>query len=109
MEMGKEAEMKNKKLYTKICLDCNKTFRTDKAETARCYSCEKKEKAAIAEPLPKKPKKRKKAVPTYGISLAEFCRVLTRYNDRHGTCHTYGQATHLIDSGIISRKEFLKH
>lgn len=109
MEMGKEAEMRNKNLYTKVCPDCNKTFRTDKAEVVRCYNCEKKDKAAIAEPPPKKPKKQKKAAPTWGISLAEFCRALTQYNERHGACYTYGQATYLVDSGKISRREFLKH
>lgn len=108
MEMGKGAEMINKNLYTKVCSDCNKTFRTNKAEAVRCYSCEKKDKAAIAEPLPKKPKKQKKAAPTWGISLAEFCRALTQYNERHGTCYTYGQMTYAIDSGRISRKEFLR-
>ena len=109
MEMGKETKMREKELYTKVCPDCNKTFRTDKAEAVRCYSCEKKEKAAIAELLPRKPKRQKKAAQTWGISLAEFCRALTRYNDRHGTCYTYGQAAYLVDSGKISRKEFLKH
>ena len=30
-------------------------------------------------------------------------------NEKHGTCYSYGQMTYLIDSGRISRKEFLKH
>ena len=93
--------MKNKNLYTKVCPSCGKTF------TERCSSCVKKEQVAIAPPLEKK-KKMRKASPTWDIPLAEFCRALTRYNDRHSTCHTYGQMTHAIDSGRISRKEFLR-
>ena len=50
-----------------------------------------------------------KPAPTYNISLEEFCRALDRYNEKHGTCYSYGQMTYLIDSGRISRKEFLKH
>lgn len=50
-----------------------------------------------------------KPKPTYNISLEEFCRALDRYNEKHGTCYSYGQMTYLIDSGRISRKEFLKH
>lgn len=49
-----------------------------------------------------------KPAPTYNISLEEFCRALERYNDRHSTCYSYGQMTYAIDSGHISRKEFLK-
>ena len=49
-----------------------------------------------------------KPAPTYNISLEEFCRALERYNDRCGTCCSYGQMTHAIDSGRISRKEFFK-
>lgn len=54
-------------------------------------------------------KKTKKATPTYDIPLGEFCRALDRYNEKHGTCYSYGQMSHAIDSGRISRKEFLKH
>lgn len=54
-------------------------------------------------------KKTKKATPTYDIPLGEFCRALNLYNDRHGTCYSYGQMTYAIDSGRISRKEFLKY
>lgn len=100
--------MKNKSLYTKVCPSCGKTFRTDNENTERCSSCVKKEQAAIAPPLEKK-KKVRKASSTWDIPLAEFCRALTRYNDRCGTCYTYGQMTHAIDSGRISRKEFLRY
>lgn len=50
-----------------------------------------------------------KPAPTYNISLEEFCRALDRYNEKHGACYTYGQATYLVDSGKISCREFLKH
>ena len=49
-----------------------------------------------------------KPAPTYNISLEEFCLALDRYNEKHGTCYSYGQMTYLIDSGRISRKEFLR-
>ena len=49
-----------------------------------------------------------KPTPTFNISLEEFCRALDKYNKKHGTCYSYGQMTCAIDSGRISRKEFLK-
>lgn len=52
--------------------------------------------------------KKSKPAPTYNISLEEFCLALDKYNEKHGTCYSYGQMTYLIDSGRISRKEFLK-
>ena len=105
MEMGKETEMREKELYTKVCPECNKTFKTENDWVKRCHTCEKKEKIAPAPPK----KKTKKATPTYDIPLGEFCRALDRYNDRHSTYYSYGQMSHAIDSGRISRKEFLKH
>lgn len=52
--------------------------------------------------------KKAKPAPTYNISLEEFCRALDRYNEKHGTSYSYGQMTYIIDSGRVSRKEFLK-
>ena len=36
-----------------------------------------------------------KPAPTYNISLEEFCRALDRYNEKHGTCCSYGQMTYI--------------
>lgn len=99
--MGKEAEMR-KKLYTKKCATCKLIFRTDNSEQTVCETCQKKKKT--------KPEK-KKAHPftaTRGISLLEITSALEHYNERRGTCYTYGQIVALLDGGDISVREFMK-
>lgn len=91
-----------KRFYTKKCASCKLIFRTENKGATVCSACEKKGKTA--------PPKKKTRIPrpTYGISTPEFCCALGRYNARMHTRYTYGQAVMLVDSGYISRKEFLK-
>lgn len=102
MPLGKEDEMR-KKLYTKKCAACKLIFRTDNSEQTVCETCQKKKKPSL---------KKKKARPftaTRDISLLEITSALERYNERRGTCYTYGQIVALLDDGDISVREFMKH
>ena len=98
--------MRAKELFTKKCAACGLIFRTDDNDTSICQSCRKKNKTADA---PKKKPRPRRISSSADISLLNFTRALDRYNRRHGTCYSYGQAVLLIDSGAISEKEFMKH
>lgn len=95
-------KMRNKELFTKTCLYCGLIFRTDNPDAKYCHTCQKKGKAAEIKP------KRRITSPVCDLTLGAFCGALERYNARHRTCYTYGQAVALIYGGHISRKEFLK-
>ena len=98
--------MRNKDLFTKKCAACGLTFRTDDNSISICSTCRKKNKTP--DKPKKKPKPRRISL-SEGIPLASFTRALDRYNRRHGTRYSYGQAVLLVDNGIISVKDFMKH
>lgn len=98
--------MRAKDLFTKKCAACGLTFRTDDNSITVCSTCRKKNKT---EDRPKKKPKPRRISTSSGISLLSFARALDRYNRRNRTCYSYGQAVSLIDNGIISVKDFMKH
>lgn len=93
-------------LTVESCDDCGKTFRTDSGETRLCRSCEKKRLEA-AELDGRKKKQKRKPKQSYDIiSIKRFVSLLDRYNERHNTRYTYGQAMAALVSGIIDSDEF---
>ena len=77
MEMGKETEMREKELYTKICPECNETFRTDKGWAKRCHTCEMKEKIAPAPPKIKRRKPHRRMIFRSGSFAAHWSGTTT--------------------------------
>lgn len=98
--------MRAKDLFTKKCAACGLTFRTDDNSITVCSTCRKKNKTADK---PKKKPKPRRISSSAEISLLGFTRALDRYNRRNNTCYSYGRAVSLIDNGIISVKDFMKH
>ena len=93
-------------LTVESCADCGKTFRTDSGDTRLCLSCEKKRLAAAKNYGRKKKRKRKQSRSYDIISIKRFVSLLDRYNERHNTRYTYGQAMAALAGGIIDSDEF---
>ena len=90
------------------CDDCGKTFRTDSGDARLCRNCEKKRLEAAELDRRKKKQKRKPKKSYDIISIKRFVYLLDRYNERHNTRYTYGQAMAALASGIIDSDEFKK-
>lgn len=88
------------------CADCGKTFRTDSGDARLCRSCEKKRLEAAELDGRKKKQKRKQSRSYDIIPIKRFVSLLDRYNERHNTRYTYGQAMAALTSGIIDSDEF---
>lgn len=85
-------------IYTRICKDCKKTFKTDKPAAQYCPECKAEHRQKTWDKYKeqlKKPKAeaRKKSPELWNDTkdLDAFNRLCELYNKNHGTNYSYGQ------------------
>lgn len=76
----------DKKLYTYVCSDCGKTFRTDDSKNKTCSECLKFRR-------PHKPHKTKKEI----LTFAELLHIAEVYCKVNGKYIHYGDVVNLIN------------
>ncbi len=87
--------MSEKTLYTKICVECHKVFRTDKQKQRLCPSClsfKKPKKTIVKENVKKK-----------GLSISQVLHIKEVYNKVNGTTKHYGDIVRIIESTKADR------
>lgn len=78
----------NKELYTFVCSDCGRKFRTDNPEQRACPDCLK-----FRQPHKPRAKARKKI-----LTFAEILHISNIYYKHHHKYISYGETVALIDS-----------
>jgi hypothetical protein len=97
--------MRVKKEYTVICIEekCGCEFIAFSPKALRCPKC-KEEHLRLAAKL-KQSKCRKNAKQNKNLpkmSINDVLKAMKKYNEEHGTYHTYGQFVSLMERGIIN-------
>lgn len=103
-------ELLRAKHYRKVCLQCGGSFESVSKDKRICDSCKEKNARFAREreyKANKKPKpKPAKVRPTADIELIPLVRLIDRYNERNGTCYSYGKFMQLVRLKKINiRKE----
>ena len=94
-------------VYTKICPECNKVFRTDKCNKRYCDDCRKRNRVSFERKIAEECKKQKmfhRVLPNV-IPVREFTAIIERYNHKHKTHYSYGQFVLMLYKGIITKRD----
>lgn len=81
-------------IYTRICKDCKKTFKSDKPAAQYCPECKAEHRQKTWDKYKEQLKKPKAEAPKpmpVNISLPRMMQLLELYNQNHGTNYSYGQ------------------
>ena len=94
-------------LYSKQCKCCGAEFKTDRLRVKICDLCKvenKKLSYKKSNENYKKPKL-KNFRPAADIELMPLLRIIDRYNEKNGTCYSYGKFMQLVYDKKINIKE----
>ena len=95
----------------KYCRICGTRFEPAKPRQRICNGCQvknfKKSQQVYREENFKAVHKQRRRVSTYNVMpVRKFVILLDRYNEKHKTKYTYGQAMQCLADGTIDEKEF---
>lgn len=94
------SEPKNRKVYTKQCKCCGMIFNTLRGNVQLCPDCKNMYYG-------KRKSTAKTAILAIDVSINNFVALTERYNKNHGTRYSYGQMKLALDTGKVSKEEFL--